>query len=156
VGCKIGANAIRLYDQVVVLIARLFRSLRFEAIVEPIRLFAEASPNSENQRPDILIRYPRGFGRSIILDVAITGIDGQSRPTEESPDRHLQVHHDQKIAKYGHLAEQSGFQLIPAVFFHTGQIHTAFKDLIREQIRQKIIVFEGQPKPSKINSVIKW
>ena len=53
VGCKIGANAIRLYDQVVVLIARLFRSLHLEAIVEPIRLFAEASPNSENQRPDI-------------------------------------------------------------------------------------------------------
>ena len=69
-GCKIGANAIRLHDQVVVLIARLFRSLRLEAIVEPIRLFAEASPNSENQRPDILIRHPRGFGISIILDVA--------------------------------------------------------------------------------------
>ena len=129
VGCKIGTNAIRLHDQVVVLIARLFRSLRLEAIVEPIRLFAEASPNSENQRPDILIRNPRGFGRPIILDVAITGIDGQSR---------------------------SGFQLIPAVFSHTGQIHTAFKDLIREQIRQKIVTFENQAKPSKINSVFKW
>ena len=58
-----------------------------------------------------------GFGRSIILDVAITGIDGQSRPTEESPDRHLQVRYDQKIAKYGNLANTSGFQLIPAVFF---------------------------------------
>ena len=43
--------------------------------------------------------------RSIILDVAITGVDGQSRPTEESPDRHLQVRYDQKLAKYGHLAE---------------------------------------------------
>ena len=73
-GRKIGANAIRLHDQVVVLIARLFRSLRLEAIVEPIRLFEEVSPNSENQRPDILIRHPRGFRRPIILDVAITGI----------------------------------------------------------------------------------
>ena len=93
------ANAIRLHDQVVVLIARLFRSLRLEATVEPICLFAELSANAENQRPDILIRHQRGFGRSIILDVAITGIDGQSRPTEESPDRHLQVRYDQKIAK---------------------------------------------------------
>ena len=97
----------------------MFRSLLLEAIVEPIRLFEEASPNSENQRPDILIRHPRGFGRPIILDVAITGIDGQSRPTEESPDRHLQVRYDQKIAKYGHLADRSGFQLIPAVFSHS-------------------------------------
>ena len=60
------------------------------------------------------------------------------------------------MAKYGRLAEQSGFQFAPAVFSHTGQIHKAFKDLIREQIRQKIIVFEGQAKPSKINSVFKW
>ena len=81
----------------------------------------------------------------------------QSRPTEESPDRdrHLQVRYDQKIAKYGHLAERSGSQLIPVVFSHTGQIHTAFKDLIREQIRQKIVTFENQAKPSKINSVFK-
>ena len=28
------------------------------------------------------------------MDVAITGIDGQSRPTEESPGRHLQVRFD--------------------------------------------------------------
>ena len=57
--------------------------------------------------------------RSIILDVAITGIDGQSRPTEEFPDRHLQARYDQKMAKYGRLAEQSGFQFVPAVFSHT-------------------------------------
>ena len=34
--------------------------------------------------------------------------------------------------------------------------HTAFKDLIREQIRQKIVAFENQAKPSKIKSVFKW
>ena len=130
-GCKIGANAIRFHDQVVALIPRLFRSLRLEAIVEPIRLFAELSGNADNQRPDILIRNPRGFGRSIILDVALTGIDGQSRPTEEFPDRRLQARYDQKKAKYGRLVDQSGIQFIPAVFSHTGQIRAAFKDLIR-------------------------
>ena len=36
------------------------------------------------------------------------------------------------------------------------QIHTAFKDLIREQIRQKIVAFENHAKASKINSVFKW
>ena len=39
---------------------------------------------------------------------------------------------------------------------HTGQIHTAFKDFIREQIRQKIVAFESQAKSSKIKSVLKW
>lgn len=38
VGCKVGANAIRLHNEVVSLLARLFRSLRVDAIVEPIRL----------------------------------------------------------------------------------------------------------------------
>ena len=33
------ANAIRLHDEVVSLLARLFRCLRVDAIVEPIRLF---------------------------------------------------------------------------------------------------------------------
>ena len=30
------------------------------------------------------------------------------------------------------------------------------KENIREQIRQKIVAFEGQAKPSKINPVLKW
>ena len=35
VGCKIGANAIRLHDEVVAMVAKLFRTLRVDAIVEP-------------------------------------------------------------------------------------------------------------------------
>ena len=41
VGCKIGANDIRLHDGVVAVVARLFRSSRVDAIVEPIRLLTE-------------------------------------------------------------------------------------------------------------------
>ena len=120
VSCRVGANAIRLHDEVVLLLAKLFRRLRLDAIVEPIRLFAEASGDGNNQRPKILIRNPRGFGRQVIWDVAVTGLDGQSRPTEDLPNRHLQVRYDQKKAKYGHIAEQNRFQFIPAVFSHTG------------------------------------
>ena len=36
------------------------------------------------------------------------------------------------------------------------QIHAAFKDLLGEQIRHKLIAFEGQAKLSKINYVMKW
>ena len=61
---------IRLHDEVVSSLARLFRCLRVDATVEPIHSFAEASGNGNNQRPDILLRNPRGFSRQIILDVA--------------------------------------------------------------------------------------
>ena len=43
VGCKIGTNAIRLHDEVVVVVAKLFTSLRVDAIVEPMRPFADAA-----------------------------------------------------------------------------------------------------------------
>ena len=42
VGCKNGANAIRLHDEVVVTVAKLFRTLCVDAIVEPMRLFTDA------------------------------------------------------------------------------------------------------------------
>ena len=41
VGCKIGANAIRLHDEVVAVVAKLFWSLRLDVIVEPMGLFVD-------------------------------------------------------------------------------------------------------------------
>ena len=72
VGCRTGANAIRLHDEVVSMLARLFRCLRVDAIVEPIRIFADLDGGGNSQRPDILLRNPRGFGRQVIIDVAIS------------------------------------------------------------------------------------
>ena len=69
------------------MLARLFRSIRIEAIVESMRIFTEASASGNNQRPDILLRNPRGLGRQIIIDVAVTGIEGQSRASDDLPDR---------------------------------------------------------------------
>ena len=60
------------------------------------------------------------------------------------------------MAIYGHIAEQNRFQFIPAIFCHTGQTHAAFKDLLGEQIRHKLIAFEGQAKSSEINTTVKW
>ena len=68
----------------------------------------------------------------------------------------MQVRYDQKMAKYGYIAEQNRFQFIPAIFSHTGQIHDALKDLLQEQIRYKIIAFEGHAKSSKVSSAMKW
>ena len=60
------------------------------------------------------------------------------------------------MAKYGRVAEQNNLRFIPAVFSHTGQIHGAFKAFVKEQITQKLVAFEGDPKPSKTRSVMKW
>ena len=59
-------------------------------------------------------------------------------------------------AKYGRVAEQNNLRFIPAVFSHAGQIHAEFKGLVREQIRHKLIDFEGEAKSSKIRAGMKW
>ena len=130
VGCRIGANAIRLHDEVVATVAKLFRTLRLDAIVEPTRLFNNPDEDAASQRPDIFIRNPRGLGRQVIIDVAVTGVNGQSRTSDEATDRPLQTRYDQKMAKYGRVAEQCNLRFIPAVFSHTGQIHSEFKILV--------------------------
>ena len=114
------------------MIAKLFRTLRLDAIVEPMRLFNDVDENACNQRPDIYLRNPRGLGRQVIIDVAVTGVDGQSRASDEAVERPLQVRYDQKMAKYGRVAEQNNLRFVPAVFSHTGQIHGEFKALVKE------------------------
>ena len=79
-----------------------------------------------------------------------------NRTSDEAVERPLQARYDQKMAKYGHVAEQNNLRFIPAVFSHTGQIHDDFKALVREQIRYKLIDVEGEPKSSKIRAVMKW
>ena len=49
VGYRIGANAIHLHDEVEAVVARLFRSVRVDAIVEPIRLFVEGVKDRSNR-----------------------------------------------------------------------------------------------------------
>ena len=66
------------------------------------------------------------------------------------------IRHEQKVANYGLIADCNNLQFAPAVFSQTGQIYGSFKSLIKEQIRRHLIDFEGQAKPSKIKSVMKW
>ena len=42
---------------------------------------------------------------------------------------------------------------IPAVFSYTGG---EFKILVKEQIKQKLVAFEGEAKCSKVRSVMRW
>ena len=94
----------------------------------------------------IFLRNPRGFGRQVIIDVAVTGVDVQSRTSDDEVERPLQVRYDQKTSKYSRVAEQNSLRLIPAVFSHTGQIHGEFKLFVKEQTKQKMIFFQGEAK----------
>ena len=71
----------------------------------------------------------------MIIDVAVTGVDGQSRASDEATERPLQTGYDQKMVTYGRVAEQSNLRFVPAVFSHTGRIHGEFKVFIKEQIK---------------------
>ena len=122
VGCKTAANAIRLHDEVVAVVAWLFRSLRLDVIVEPTSLFDHSLGDVSNRRPDIHIRNPRKSRQQVIIDVALTGVDGQSRTSDEAVERPLQVRYDQKIAKYGQVADQNNLRLIPAVLSRAEKI----------------------------------
>ena len=53
-----------------------------------------------------------------MIDVAVTGIDDQYRTSDEAAERPMQVRYDQKMAKYGRVAEQNNLRFIPAVFSH--------------------------------------
>ena len=66
------------------------------------------------------------------------------------------VRYDQKMTEYGRVAEQSSLRFVPAIFSHTGQTHGEFKALVKEQIRHKLICFEGEAKSSKVRSAMKW
>ena len=76
-----------MHDEVAMTVATLFKALRVDAIVEPTRLFTDAAEDASNQRPDIFLRNPRGLGRQVIIDVAVTGVDGQSRPSDEATEQ---------------------------------------------------------------------
>ena len=91
-----------------------------------------ADEDASSQRPDIFIRNPRGLGRQVIIDVAVTGVDGQSRTSDEATERPLQTRYDQKLVKYGRVAEQNNLRFVPAVFSHTGQIYGEFKSFLKE------------------------
>ena len=98
-----------MHDEVVMMVAKLFRTLRVDAIVEPTLLFTYAVD-------DASLRNPTGLGRQVTIDVAVTGVDGQSRASDEAAERPLQVRYDQKMTKYDHVAEQNNLRFIPAVF----------------------------------------
>ena len=101
-----------------------------------MRIFADLDGSGNSQRPDILLRNPRGFGRQVIIDVAITGIDGQSRTSDEHTDRPLQVRHEQKKAKYG----PSQIDIICNSYLPSSLIQDKFTPLLRASLWSRFVI----------------
>ena len=78
------------------------------------------------------------------MNLTVTGIDCRSRTSDDNSDRSLDFRYDKKITKQAKLAEENGFQFIPAIFSYTGQMHDLIRRLIRVMIRHKLILFEGE------------
>ena len=68
----------------------------------------------------------------------------------------MQASYDQKMTKCGRVVEQSSLKFTPAAFSRAGQTHGEFKILVKEQIRHKLIAFEGEAESSKVRSAMKW
>ena len=93
-------------------------------------------------------------GPQIILDVAVTGVTGQSRRSDLDTDQPLQYRYNQKMTKYAQVAQENGFVFIPAIFSHTGQIHKAVMDLMFSQIKHKLELDDPDVKSSKIQGML--
>ena len=99
-------------------------------------------------RSDILIRNPRGFGRQVILDFAVTGVESQSRVDDNDPHKPLDDRHKQKLNWYQNIGNQNDFQFVPFIFSHIGETHGEIKHFIEEQIHQQLIIAGGEAKVS--------
>ena len=89
---------------------------------------------------------PYGGGKQIILDVAVTSIDGTTRTNDNKSDQPFNARYKQKIQKYEKVARQNGFGFVPAIFSYGGQMHKRIKRLILEQIRLKLQLVVGEVK----------
>ena len=143
-GCKKDGNAIRSHDNLVHIIVILLRSIGLSVALEPMHLFSDFEPD-DNRRPDILIRNPYGGGRQIIIDVAVTGIDGTARVTNNNkPNQPIIARRKQKTRKYGPTAKLNGLDFRAASFSYAGQMDVVIKNLFLQQIRLKLQLVDGE------------
>ena len=109
----------------------------------------------DNRRPDILIRNPYGGGKQIIIDVAVTGIDGTTRKNDDKPNQPLGARRKQKKGKYGPIAELNGFAFFAAIFSYNGEMDVVIKNLLLQQIKYKLQLVDDEVKKSKVQAIMK-
>ena len=89
----------RVHDTLVHMFVIFLRTLGLAVSMEPIGLFDNVNAD-DNRRPDILIHNPYGEGQRVILDVAVTGVTGRSRYSDEDVDQPMRIY---GTVSYTHL-----------------------------------------------------
>ena len=153
--CPINGTPTKVHNALVQVIVILLRSIGLAVSLEPIGLFDNVNTD-DNRRPDILVHNPFGGGSRVILDVAVTGVTGRSRSSDEDVDQPLRIRYHQKKAKYGHIARANGLTFIPAIFSHTGQIQDNIMGWMFNQIKMKMELEDPQVQSGKIQSVMRY
>ena len=62
---------------------------------------------------------------------------------------------NQKIHKYGQAADQNQLRFIPVVMSYASEMHKGIINLLLEQIRLKLQLFDGEVKKSKVQAIMK-
>ena len=88
--CPKNGTPTRVHDTLVHALVILLRALGLAVSLEPIGLFDNVN-EEDNRRPDILIHNPFGGGARVILDVAVTGVTGRNRFSDEDVDQPLRI-----------------------------------------------------------------
>ena len=89
----------------------------------------------------------------MILDLMIISI---SIKINDDPPQPLNARFSsQKNSKYRGVAEQNGFEFMPFVFSHNGQIHPETVSFICRQIEAKLMLVDGKVSKSKKESIWK-
>ena len=153
VGCTVNGYAKIMHDNLTHLMVTFLRSVGLVVLLEPLHLF-ENIQDEDNRRPDILVSNPYGGGPQIILDVAVTGVNGQSRQSDTGTDQPLEFRYNQKKVKYAQVAQDNGYRFIPVIFSHTGRIHKDAMDFMSAQIEGKFELEDDQLQSSKIKSTL--
>ena len=93
--------------------------------------------------------------KSVIIDVAVTGIDGTTRTNDDKPEHPLVVRRKQKKQRYGRTTKLNGFAFFAAIFSYAGQMDVVIKNLFLQQIKLKLQLVDGEVKESKVRAIMK-
>ena len=91
-----------------------------------MHIFRNHEPD-DNRRHDILIRNPYGGSKQIIIDVALTGIDGTTRTNDDKADQPVVAWRKQKTQKYRPTARLNGLDFRAASFSYACQMDVVIK-----------------------------
>ena len=86
----------------------------------------------------------------MLIEVVLTATDGQTITSHHDTYCPLRIRWEQNLQKYSNAAQTLGYRLVPCIFSYAGQIHYVIEGFVREQIRLKLQIADGQEDSTKL------